>query len=341
MLPTIQEIESGKCVMDRTPSPDELIRQYLTEKRAAGLSRHTLSDYRKHITKIWSGREMSSEEERRVLEEYILEPGISAGTRNSRIGNLKAFWNWMLDEGYRDRPWPKHLKKLKTDDRPAILNERTVRSILSWFRREAETGKWNDVRNYAFISLMAVSGVRPGEALDICPEDVDLSGQVIRLERTKTRMKRVIPIGGAMGPLKTLMDFHAHLRQDGYLPADALLFCGPRGERLTDSGLQGLWSEARRKAGGWHDAGLKRGACLYDLRHHFATSAVRKGLHPTVVAAVMGHASMNTTRKYVHVSDGDIASMGGTVITLSEFVQEEEVAKRKQRKPRMKKKAKD
>lgn len=315
-----------------TMTIDELVALYLREKRDEKKSPHTLRDYARHLGHVWGGARGLDGDDERVRNYVLAAP--SAVTRNSRISNLKPFWNWLNDNDFRTppAPWPRGLKKTKLDDKPAVMSEKMFSEIITAFKRRSENGSWHTMRDCVFVLVLAVSGVRPGELLDVCPVDVDLSGKIIRLERTKTSVKRAIPITGAEKPIAELMKFHAMLIGRGFFPATAPLFCGPSGRRFSDPGLQHMFSVVRRDHGGWVDPNLKRSVTPYDFRHHFATRAVVGGLHPTIVAAIMGHASLNTTKKYVHPSTAEISSLGGGVVELPR-----EVLSRGRRKPRAEK----
>lgn len=49
-------------------------------------------------------------------------------------------------------------------------------------------------------------------------------------------------------------------------------------------------------------AGLDKDFRIHDLRHSFASIAVMNGSSPTQVQALLGHASIRTTERYMHLS---------------------------------------
>jgi integrase len=66
-----------------------------------------------------------------------------------------------------------------------------------------------------------------------------------------------------------------------------------------------------------HRAGLPAGVRVYDLRHGWATAALRAGIHPQLVQEVMRHSTYTTTAQtYAHVMPGHCAEAVGTVAAL-------------------------
>ena len=123
-------------------------------------------------------------------------------------------------------------------------------------------------RARALIAFAAYTGMRLGEVLKLTPQDV--VGGFIRVRDAKTG-DRDIPIPRELKP---------HL---GALP------------------FKGNWRNIYR---GWLSARKRAGLTLryHDLRHMAATAMAEAGNHPIVIADVLGHKSLQTTRKYTHPS---------------------------------------
>lgn len=258
------------------------------------------------------------EDEVEKIYAYVNEPGIVPNTKNSRISNIKPFWNWMVQNRYRSEPWPRKIKKVKYVPRPAAPPTELVHEARTYFAMRGKTRqKWAQWRDYAIILTLAVSGARPKEVLSIMPEWVDLHRRLIYLpaKRTKTSVRREIPITEAEDVLKSLMGFHKKHVDAGIFQTDSPLFCGPAGKPYSRFGFAGMWNRVREEAGGWQSQagdGL-RDLNPYDLRHHFATTCIRADMDLITLADILGHATLETTRKYTHLSPEDIAKRGGFI----------------------------
>ena len=124
-------------------------------------------------------------------------------------------------------------------------------------------------RARALIAFGAYTGMRLGEILKLTSEDV--LGGFIRVWDSKTGEDRQIPIPAQLKP---------HL---GSVP------------------FKGSWRNVYR---GWLSARKRAGLTLryHDLRHMAATAMAEAGHHPIIIADVLGHKSLQTTRKYTHPS---------------------------------------
>jgi integrase len=60
--------------------------------------------------------------------------------------------------------------------------------------------------------------------------------------------------------------------------------------------IKTAWYSALREAG-------IQGFRFHDLRHSFGTMAADGGAHPKDIKAILGHADIHTTMRYVHATD--------------------------------------
>ncbi len=144
----------------------------------------------------------------------------------------------------------------------------------------------------------AATGLRPGEWIALEQRDIDREARVVyvrrayrngRLKCTKTEASvRAVP-------LQTIA--LAALEQ---LPADkssALLFPSPRGGHLDLHNFRNRdWKPAQRAAG---ITPLRR---VYDLRHTFATFALRAGISTFDLSRYMGASLTMIDRHYGHLA---------------------------------------
>jgi len=167
----------------------------------------------------------------------------------------------------------------------------------SWEQLHALTGKLGR-RNRALVLFAASTGLRPGEWLALEHRDIDREAQVVYVRRTlrngrvkppKTKASvRAVPLQAiALDALETLPRG----------PECALVFPSTRGGYLDLHSFRNRnWKPAQKAAG---IAPLRR---VYDLRHTFATFALRAGISTFDLSRYMGTSLAMIDRHYGHLA---------------------------------------
>ncbi len=131
------------------------------------------------------------------------------------------------------------------------------------------------------------TGLRRGEALQLKWTDVDLGQQkvVIRGDNAKSGKTRYVPLNDEA--LTTLQLWKTDLEASDWV------FPGHNGARLNS--IKTSWKSVLQKAAihdfRWHD-----------LRHHFASRLVMKGVDLNTVRELLGHSDLSMTLRYAHLS---------------------------------------
>lgn len=198
--------------------------------------------------------------------------------------------------------------------------QRTARS------RAAEEGVWTGAQLRAFLAhvrgdrlyalwlLFCTTGVRRSEAIRLEWADFDLDAASVRVPKAKSEAgERTM----SLDP-ETVAALRAHRKQqtEERLAADGWagggrVFTRADGEPLKgDSVLKALKRHARA-------AGLPT-TTVHQLRHAYATAALRAGVSPEVLSKRLGHADVATTLSiYAHVrpeDDAEAASKAASAI---------------------------
>ena len=182
----------------------------------------------------------------------------------------------------------------------------------------------------ALFSLVLTSGIRPGEALGLRWQDVDLDNSRITINRALTRggkgwkleepktsrSRRTIPIPKeVMSDLeevrqsqeraaierKTIIKWHPEKVKSLKPYTDhGFVFATETGEPFSERNvIRGYFKPLLKQAG------LSDSIRLYDLRHSCATLLLAAGENPKVVSERLGHASITLTLDtYSHVLPG-------------------------------------
>ncbi len=172
----------------------DLLSEFILLKRAEGMARRTLDDYECHITWFFLRFPVGLEDYealRRSLLTYLAEP-VAPGTRNIRLNNLKAFFNWCVASGYLPENPAAGIKKAKDEGNIRHVPPEDIQKLLKQPNRKTYVG----LRDYCMLLLQVDTGIRPGEMCQMLPNDVNLEARevYVRPGVAKTRTGRTLPI---------------------------------------------------------------------------------------------------------------------------------------------------
>lgn len=219
--------------------------------------------------------------------------GNKATTRNCRLAAIRCFFKHLIrhdptnaEQYHRVLSLPS--KKIKTPI-ASYLEPEDVRLILEKPDRRTPLG----LRNYALLLFLYNTGARVSEALAIRVEDLDLvKPHQVRLHG-KGGKDRMCPLwvetASALQRLATVRQAH---------PGD-LVFLNFRGEPLTRDGVAYILRKYAAKVAQDVPMLHKRRITPHVLRHSCAVALLQAGIDITVIRDYLGHASINTTSRYV------------------------------------------
>jgi integrase len=183
-------------------------------------------------------------------------------------------------------------------------------------------------RLHAAFVLLATTGMRRGECLGLRWSDVDWAEGSVSIEQTVIMVHHDIEVGSPKtkrGRRKVALDLGtvAALREHRKRQAaerlligagftdHGLVFCRPDGGPLHPERFSRTFSRETAHAG-------LPPIRLHDLRHSWATIALRNRVHPKIVQERLGHANVSITLDvYSHVAEGlhgDAASRMAEII---------------------------
>ena len=280
-------------------------RDYLEHGRARGLAPTTREVYACQLRRFlrWLNQraiEDPSEISEAILETYFLEERkrpsrvkqdnpLSKATLHHARSVLRGFLGHLVKEGalIRNEAQGVDLGRLpRTFKKPPP--RAAIRRLL---RAPGETPP--GLRDRALFELLYSTGLRRAEAcaLNLC--DCDRAVATVRVNAGKGGKDRLVPIGE-----KALLALSRYLQKGrpalkAHSPA---IFVNGYGDRLHPKVLNAIfthWSE---------QAGINPPITPHLLRHAFATHLLENGAGVRHVQAMLGHAQIDTTARYTHVS---------------------------------------
>lgn len=182
------------------------------------------------------------------------------------------------------------LKQIFQEYRKDIKEKKNLRQITTraqsrvWFR--------------PIVSLAYYGGLRVKEIVQIKWSEVDLVNEFLTITNTKTGSERVVPM---RSKLRQILKAWKKLDRFG---CKGLVFPSESGFTADQGMSKGNISKVFRKY--VDDTGLPKSINFHGLRHSCGTNLLRMGMGINDVAKMLGHTSLETTRKYEHLNEQDL-----------------------------------
>ncbi len=173
---------------------------------------------------------------------------------------------------------------------------------MSWAKRDRFLEAVAAERRYlALFAVLAKAGLRPGEALALRPDDVDLPARQLHVERavslgqikgTKTHETRVVDLSPNLARIvaQHLVWLKEEVLRCGW-GEPTWLFPSEANTPLDHGRVEKVFHRARTRAKLPHFR-------VYDLRHTFASLLLAGSAPITYVSAQLGHANPTTTLRH-------------------------------------------
>lgn len=264
-------IQSDKYRLERH------IRPLLGNRRIEAITR---SDVVKFINQVAAGYEPKNVKTKsRGRAVFTGGPGTANRTRQL----LGAIFTFAIQQGYCKENPVHGIKKFKEGKRERFLSDEEYGRIGTAIR-EMEFRGTSSLALKA-IRMLMLTGCRKSEITMLRWENVDWENRNLQLPDTKTGYRN-IPV--AQEGIHLLRDLRDSAESDEWVFPNAV------GGPLKD--LRKTWLAVLEEA-------ELQDVRIHDLRHSFASAAMREGVSLFEVGKILGHKCQETTARYAHLSD--------------------------------------
>lgn len=141
------------------------------------------------------------------------------------------------------------------------------------------------------FTTMYACGLRVSEGVALEVTDIDSQRMVIHVRKGKGRKDRYVPLGETL--LHQLREYWRTERPSRFL------FPGTQPDKPWS--LTGVRQEFRLAQ---RMAGIAKACTTHTLRHSYASHCLQAGMKVGTIQQILGHANLETTATYTHVTDG-------------------------------------
>jgi site-specific recombinase XerD len=217
-----------------------------------------------------------SESQVREYLASLAQRGLSPSSINQAISAMAFFFRHVLA-----RPWQLQITYQRAPQRvPVVLSREEVARLLAVV---------TTLRERAAMEIAYGAGLRLNEVLNLKVTDVDGERMILRVDQGKGRKDRNVMLSPKL--LETLRTYWRQARPRVWL------FPGQGGKRhLHQTILQRAFKQAKV------EARITKSVSFHSLRHTFATHLLESGVNVRTIQALLGHRSLGSTQRYVHVA---------------------------------------
>lgn len=268
--------------MTRKSLSQELLNQFERDLQLRGLTKSTQQAYVRAASKFIDFhdkpiKQATSRDVSEFLHHLMTDRRFCAPTVNQYAASLRLLFMVTLDKSWaRDKiVFVKTPKKL-----PDVLSGSEVLQVLKAF---------DSIKHRTVALVCYGAGLRIDEALHLKVADIDSRRGVIHVRQGKGQKDRQVPLSPRL--LRALRLYFKHERPSEYL------FPGRgRNHAMTKNAFSKMLKPAANKSG------IRKHVTAHVFRHSYATHMIEAGADLRSVQVLLGHASIQSTARYVHLT---------------------------------------
>jgi integrase/recombinase XerD len=243
--------------------------------------------------------------------DHLKQKRYSPASIRRKIVVLKVFCSyWVRNGALPESPfWRVKISYGRIEQLPRTLTEIEMRSLLTRAHQDysivkykqnevnksllkkASSRNYRNLRNVALLELLFATGMRVGEVSSVDIKDFLIEEATFKIQGKGGRERLAFIVDGI-----TLQILQEHLEARIKIKTESsALFLNASGGRISTQGIAKIIAQLRE------DEGIKRHVTPHMLRHTVATLLLRNGADIRVVQEFLGHASIATTQRYVHI----------------------------------------
>jgi len=216
--------------------------------------------------------------------EHEQDRGLMLSTVRTRLHCINAFLGYGIEAGVVSADvLTRRIRLRKPETLPKAMDPDDVKQFLAVI---------DNARDRAMITVLLRTGIRIGELLDTKMQDLHINDRRIDIyEGEKNRIGRVVYLSDdAVSALQAWLKI-----RDG---RKEFIFYAKSRNSMAYSTSRLIFEKYLMKAGLIH-----KGYSLHALRHTFASELLNAGMRIECLQPLMGHTSLDVTRRYARLTD--------------------------------------
>jgi integrase/recombinase XerD len=226
---------------------------------------------------------------------HVQDRGLSGHTINCYLRSLRIFFSWLVSEDIVEYN-PFERVKIPRPPRKVIptFSDSQIQELLN----AISAGTPEGYRDHTIVLTLLDTGMRVSELCHLKLDNVWLEEGMLKV-LGKGNKERLIPMGKQVQ--RCLWRYISRFRPEPLAASGNVIFLTQDGKPLTKDRVEKIMARYGRKAG------LKGVRCSpHTLRHTAAVKFLRNGGDVFSLQRMLGHASLEMTRRYCELADTDV-----------------------------------
>lgn len=280
------------------------VQSFLDEREFQNVSQETLKGYniflREFQTWLRENDIIHIEDvSTNTIKTYLVyckkERNNAPSTINNKLKNLKAFFNFLIEEEVIDKNPCFKIQKQKVDSKIEVFTDSEIKMMLRYYRRlKRKDHEFTAYRNTAIIITLIGTGIRIGELRNLRWTDVTINSITVY---GKNRRQETVPLTEKV--YDELMDLKSYY--DSYFDSDIeYVFSTRSGEQMGYEATKSIFKRLQ------DTLGLKKRLSAHIFRHTYAQRCILNGMDAFTLQRILRHKNISMTMRYVNLWSTDL-----------------------------------
>lgn len=210
-------------------------------------------------------------------------------TINHKLCSLKKYNEYLIDIDIMDTMVVIKKDMFKVQTEFANPTDVSKEEVKDFFDKIKNDNKRTSVRDFAIVYLLAYTGIRISECLNIQHKDLDLDEQELLINNGKGNKQRIVYLNdNVCDVLRDYLNNNRNYKNYGDFVKSQYVFISSRSKKLTTSRVNQIFDK--------YNSNIHP----HSLRHWFCTNALESGMMLHEIANQAGHGNIQTTMRYTN-----------------------------------------
>lgn len=277
---------------DRQMSP-ETIRGYVIDLRQLQVHLSQLKNGPVYVDEI-------TEEDMKKFHQSFVRRGLKPASLRRKLNSASSFFSYAIKKRWVLFNPTEDIERvpIRNEGERTFLNADEIQRLIKAIDHDIV---------YYFVVMMANTGLRVSECVNLTLTDVDLDEGIVSVIEGKGGKNRKVPMNTQL--IQTMKHYKEKVRAN---LSSVNFFATEKTGGISPQYVNVIIKQAAKQAG------INKPVSSHALRHSFASQLVKSNTHVAVIQRLLGHADVRTTSVYMHANTKELENAVNTL----DFIQE-------------------